>query len=1069
MANLNFPANPTTGQTHSVGDKTWQWSGVAWQVVRTSNPGQSAYDIAIANGFVGTEAQWIASLKGEKGDTGNTGPKGDTGDRGSQGDPGSDGADGTNGSDGADGVGIPLGGTTGQVLAKNSGGDYDTKWITPDYESNYNIPEGGSQGQFLGKASATSGDIAWMNVPTSEGNQELPNGGNAGQVLAKTSSANGAVAWVDPVAGEGNVPSGGTSGQVLTKNSAFDGDFVWAAPVKEIPTGGTVGQILVKNSTTDGDLVWADNSGGTGSGLPTGGTTGQVLTKNSSNVGDASWATPAVGLTDAPNNANLYGRKGGAWSIVKQSYAFTELSDAPTTYLGQGGKVLSVKSDESGLELIDVTADEGTGSLVPDYGEHLYWRILVHAITSGNRVGIQEIEFKNTSQGPDLTGTGTAICSSQEQSPDGAFDNAINGAWFSNSGQAVDGQWIGYQFPSAVSIRYVTVMGSQDYPAQSPTNFEIQYSDDGSTWTTAWAVTDPGNWNTGQYRYYHAPVGLNFTDLDDVPPTFVGQANKYLQVRSDEKGMNFVTIATVPTGGNVGQVLVKTGTNNTDYAWQAAPSSGITDAPSDGQTYGRRNAAWFVVPAAGSGGDLPDLTGNQGKYLAVNASGTAVEWVEPETVTGGTDFGGKWIKGTIASTPSSDYGATAYYTASSNFTVTAGQRVEVEAYITRTTSSDASILIGNSVNAYLATHQSDGNYVLYRRINGSNTALGASGSLTTTNYAGVHRLSFTIVVGSNGYQYITGRHDVTDVVNYADTTYNITSAPIKVSIGTSNPAKCVVRYRIVDETEFGTGGGGTADYPDFVGQAGKVLAVNPEEDGVQWVDATTGGGSGGSPSFAPVSATSTGVSQDITLPVAVATKYDVDVYINGIHQNIDEYTISGTTLTLTANAAGDPIEIRAAGGSVSEGGAGGITEAPEDGKPYMRQDGEWVEYVEPVGSGSGEADPYYRMSGFFAASPAVNEVLAIYVVDVPVTIPANWSGSQAKLIGMQPTADFTLSIRKNSTTEIGTLSVNTAGVATFTTTDGTSKTLTTGDALSIHAPGVSDTITNLTWLLRGNK
>ena len=65
-----------------------------------SNPlarGASAYEIAVANGYVGTEEQWLESLKGEKGDKGDpftwddltaeqkkelTGPKGDKGDKG---------------------------------------------------------------------------------------------------------------------------------------------------------------------------------------------------------------------------------------------------------------------------------------------------------------------------------------------------------------------------------------------------------------------------------------------------------------------------------------------------------------------------------------------------------------------------------------------------------------------------------------------------------------------------------------------------------------------------------------------------------------------------------------------------------------------------------------------------------------------------------------------------------------------------------------------------------------------------------------------------------------------------
>lgn len=36
---------------------------------------------------------------------------------------------GTPGADGADGVGVPPGGTTGQVLAKASAADYDTAWV----------------------------------------------------------------------------------------------------------------------------------------------------------------------------------------------------------------------------------------------------------------------------------------------------------------------------------------------------------------------------------------------------------------------------------------------------------------------------------------------------------------------------------------------------------------------------------------------------------------------------------------------------------------------------------------------------------------------------------------------------------------------------------------------------------------------------------------------------------------------------------------------------------------------------------------------------------------------------
>lgn len=83
--------------------------------------GASAYEIAVALGYEGTEAEWLASLvgaqgpkgddglqgpqglqgpkgdQGEKGDTGATGPKGDTGDTGPQGPKGDTGAKGDKG------------------------------------------------------------------------------------------------------------------------------------------------------------------------------------------------------------------------------------------------------------------------------------------------------------------------------------------------------------------------------------------------------------------------------------------------------------------------------------------------------------------------------------------------------------------------------------------------------------------------------------------------------------------------------------------------------------------------------------------------------------------------------------------------------------------------------------------------------------------------------------------------------------------------------------------------------------------------------------------------------------
>lgn len=142
--------------------------------------GESAYEVAVRNGYEGTETEWLNSLKmGPKGDPGPAGPagkdgkdgadgaqgpagpvgpagakgdKGDVGDQGPAGPAGKDGSPGAqgpigppgdagpqgergeqgpagkDGKDGADGEGVPEGGTKGQVLTKKSNTDYDTEW-----------------------------------------------------------------------------------------------------------------------------------------------------------------------------------------------------------------------------------------------------------------------------------------------------------------------------------------------------------------------------------------------------------------------------------------------------------------------------------------------------------------------------------------------------------------------------------------------------------------------------------------------------------------------------------------------------------------------------------------------------------------------------------------------------------------------------------------------------------------------------------------------------------------------------------------------------------------------------
>lgn len=86
--------------------------------------------------------QGPAGPKGEPGPRGEQGPQGPKGDTGPQGETGPVGATGPQGDPG---VGVPPGGASGQVLAKESDADYETHWI--------DAPTGGNgNGNYLVKA-----------------------------------------------------------------------------------------------------------------------------------------------------------------------------------------------------------------------------------------------------------------------------------------------------------------------------------------------------------------------------------------------------------------------------------------------------------------------------------------------------------------------------------------------------------------------------------------------------------------------------------------------------------------------------------------------------------------------------------------------------------------------------------------------------------------------------------------------------------------------------------------------------------------------------------------------------
>lgn len=82
--------DPTVGDTYTVGDYLYVWDGGTWFNAGTfrgppGDPGLrgpsgwSAYEVALNNGFSGTEPMWLISLKGDKGEPGLRGLQGERG------------------------------------------------------------------------------------------------------------------------------------------------------------------------------------------------------------------------------------------------------------------------------------------------------------------------------------------------------------------------------------------------------------------------------------------------------------------------------------------------------------------------------------------------------------------------------------------------------------------------------------------------------------------------------------------------------------------------------------------------------------------------------------------------------------------------------------------------------------------------------------------------------------------------------------------------------------------------------------------------------------------------------
>jgi hypothetical protein len=252
--------------------------------------GACAYGVAVRNGFVGTEEEWLLSLKGEKGDIGPLGPqgaqgetgipgiqgqpgndgqtgpqglkgdKGDTGENGIQGIPGLPGNDGQTGAQGERGLQGPPG-EKGDIGSQGLKGDIGEQGIQglPGLDSTIPGPKGdkgdtGSQGeqgiQGIQGNPGANGQNAPVYALLISGTTTMAFGTNT--VVKVTPNATATFTTTVPPAGSPCtliILTSGTTSRTITFGTGFK-------PTGTLATGSTTSKIFVIHWISDGTNLY---------------------------------------------------------------------------------------------------------------------------------------------------------------------------------------------------------------------------------------------------------------------------------------------------------------------------------------------------------------------------------------------------------------------------------------------------------------------------------------------------------------------------------------------------------------------------------------------------------------------------------------------------------------------------------------------------------------------------------------------------------------------------------------------------------------------------------------------
>jgi len=141
-------------------------------------------------------------------------------------------------------------------------------------------------------------------------------------------------------------------------------------------------------------------------------------------------------------------------------------------------------------------------------GAHRYWRLYVDAVLGGTVIALTELGLSLTSGGATVTTGGTASANSVSSGlAANAFDGN-SGTWWGTASSQVPG-WIAYDFGAGVTKNIkgfsLTSQNSASYAQTAPTQFQLQFSDDGVVWTTLVVASAP-TWTQNETKVFSADL-----------------------------------------------------------------------------------------------------------------------------------------------------------------------------------------------------------------------------------------------------------------------------------------------------------------------------------------------------------------------------------------------------------------------------------------------------------------------------------------------------------------------------------------------------------------------------------